>query len=192
MTTGTIKFFSGKGYGFIKTEKGDVFAHATGHRQPKLRRHDYPEQPSVCFTDFPIDPNDAEKGAAVVLEVVEGEKGPVAETWWFADAELAVREKIKAGLRCYRIIQRCILAGLPFGDREERCWKVKRILSARVVCVGYLFQLEQWQTHNVGLGQLKTQTLVEDQWVDCPCPMNVFQGGNLFDLPLDWSETVKT
>ena len=190
MTTGTIKFFSPKGFGFIETEGGDVFAHVSGFRQPKLRQNSYPEKPSIFYTDFPVDPSDIEKGAAVTLEVIEGDKGPVAETWWYTDAEETVALKIKS-TRCYRIVQRGILTGKPFGVQEERCWKVKRMLWEDVVCVGYLFQLEQWLTHNVALAQLKAQVLVEDQWVDCPCPLGIFKGGDLFDRPLDWSETVK-
>ncbi len=168
-----------------------MFAHVTGHRQPKMDPREWPENPSIIYTDFPIDPSDIEKGAAVTLEVIAGEKGPVAETWCFAGDVAAVQAQIDA-LECYRIVERSVVAGEPFGVQEERCWKVKRAMCERVVLVGYLFQLKQWLALNISGGQLKTQTLVEDQWVDCPCPMNVFQGGNLFDLPLDWSETVKT
>lgn len=186
---GTIKFINPKGYGFVTTDDGDVYIHVKGYRLPSIVFADYPTPLSITYDNTePLDPKEIDKGAEVVMEVVDGPKGPMGQTWWFAAAEAIMEQKIKDAC-VYRLITRRIVSSEPYGDPAERCWKARESLLQGVPITGYLHQLEAYQPQ-VGM-QIRAQVKQGDTWCDCPCPMGCYDGGDLFNLPTDWERVRK-
>ena len=180
---GTIKFVHSKGYGFVETSTGDVFLHVNGFHQPSII---FNPQPTLTFDAMPIDPNKVKQKDRVTMVVVEGEKGPMAERWWFTEASDTIIARITT-MPLYRMVSRRTLTGKPFGDTIDRCWKVRQSLHEEEIFTGYLPQLRDFKAPY--WCQLRIEVKRDDQWVACDCPLGQYHGGHLFDLPEDWHKT---
>lgn len=182
---GKIKFVHPKGYGFVTTEQGDVFFHLSRFRRPCM---EYSQgQPTVTFAEESIEPDNAMVGQKVDLDVIEGEKGLAATMWWYSDdLEFADAERI--AVPYYRLISRQIIVSKPFAVPEEKCWKVRHSLTEAVEFEGYLPALKRcikWPGR-----QFQLEQRVGNEWEQCECPLGRYNGGNLFERSLDWSEVV--
>lgn len=183
--TGTVKFIHPNGYGFVKTEDGDVFIHVKGFLKPEVV--EMPHQPMVAFPTDEIEPKDIEKGMAVDMEIEEGPKGKAAKYWCFTQYRLRAEKEV-AETPFYRLMAREIVTGQPYGDPTRRCWVSDQHLVRGWDWQGYAYQLKDFQPR--ADVEYQAYVRVGDGWEKCECPLERYNGGPLFDLPIDWKRTV--
>ena len=175
---GTIKFIHPKGFGFAKTEAEDVFIHVANFCCPEVTRL---EEPGIDY--LKIEPKDISLGDEILMEIKQGEKGPVATTWWLASDEQKAVEELNS-IIAYRITSREIVQSHPYGNNKLRCWVVDLSLREEIVFLGYDYQLKDFKSRE----QCRIEQFV-GEWETCSCPLGRYNSGPLFDLPLDWKDT---
>ena len=186
---GQVKFVHPNGYGFFETKDGDVFFHVKGFLKPEVVKA--PDGPVVVLNKVDIDPKDIEKGVTVVMNVEEGPKGKAAVRWGFNKAYLLAHREVETMPR-YRLLARRIVSGKPYGDPARRRWVIDQWLSGDWVWEGYVYQLENYQ-REAGVEYLPYIRIVDGEiggWQVCKCPLGRYNGGPLFDLPIDWKQTI--
>lgn len=183
---GTIKFVHPNGYGFVTTDDGDVFFHIKGFCQPTLEKLD--NGPIIGFPYAEIDPKNIEKDARVTMVVEEGPKGKSAKSWCFMEDTLAANLVLE-NMSIYRLMSREVITGQPYGDPDNRCWKYdQHLLLDDWVWQGYDYQLKDFRRRPGVQYQIYKGV---DGWVECQCPLGQYNGGSLFDLPLDWKQSMR-
>ena len=184
---GKIKFVHPKGYGFATTGQGDVFFHLSGFRRPEMQYSYGLQQPNVTFVDEAIEPDNTMVGHTVDLDATEGEKGLAARLWWYTeDLDFAAAEV--AAMPYYRLVSRRVVVSPPFAVPEERTWKSRHTIREFVECEGYLPDLKRFL--RVAGTELRIERRVGSEWEPVESPFGFFNGGPLFERPLDWSEVV--
>jgi cold shock CspA family protein len=184
---GKIKFVHPKGYGFATTEQGDVFFHLSGFRRPEMQYSHALRQPSVMFFNETIEPNSSMVDHRVDLNVTEGNKGLAATEWWYSD-DLEFAAAKMAAMPYYRLVSRRVVVSPPFAVPEERTWKSRHTIGEFVEREGYLPELKSFL--KIAGTQVRIEQMTPFGWEPVECPLGYFNGGDLFDRPLDWSEVV--
>ncbi len=182
---GKIKFVHPKGFGFATTDAGDVFFHLSRFRRPRMEY--FQGQPTVIYIEDPIKPDSAMVGQKVDLNVINGEKGLAATTWWYSD-DLEFADAELTAVPYYRLIARWVIFGQPFAVPAERCWKVQHSLREDLLFEGYLPDLERVTGSPMCQIQIEQKNGVT--WAPCDCPLGRYNGGNLFERSLDWNKVV--
>jgi cold shock CspA family protein len=180
---GTVKFVHPNGYGFADTTEGDVFFHVAGFCKPEV------VEVMVSYPKAEIDPKDIKKGVCIGMIVEEGPKGKAAVQWCFMQAAADAAKEVE-NTPIYRLVCREIITGKPYGDPVQRCWVSDQWLSIAEVFQGYKHQLDNFHREPGAEYQVNVDT--EDGWVPCECPLGRFNGGSLFDLPLNWKQSVRS
>lgn len=183
---GTVKFIHPSGYGFVDTKDGDVFIHIEGFLKPEVEKT--LEGPMLIFSKSEIDPKSIKKGVAIEMEVEEGPKGKAAKYWCFTKDYLLAEREIKT-MPIYRLMSREVISGKPYGDLANRCWKFDQHLLIDWAWHGYAYQLADFQRRGGVEYQIHLKT--DDEWVECQCPFGRYNGGPLFDLPVDWKRSMR-
>ena len=183
---GQVKFIHPKGYGFVETKDGNVFFHVTGFLKPKVVEG--PDKPVMAFFKDDIEPKDIEKGMTVDMEVEEGPKGKAAKCWCFTQWRLRVEKEV-AEMPFYRLLAREIVTGQPYGDPVNHCWVTDQHLVGNWDWQGYAYQLEDFQ-RRTGV-EYQAYVEIDGSWEKCECPLGRYNGGPLFNLPIDWKQSVR-
>jgi cold shock CspA family protein len=181
--TGTVKFVHAKGYGFVKTGEGDVFVHLSDYLRPEILKLPFGD-PMINYLSVPIKVEDISVGEKLVMEVMEGDKGMSAVSWCKFDEGEAAETEFRS-YTLYRLISRRVASSQAYGDTTRHCWVVDQRLVEEEAFRGY-----EYQFRDQFVGQYQIQEF-KGVWVDCPCPFGRYNGGPLFDLPVDWKRTVK-
>lgn len=181
--TGTVKFVHAKGYGFVKTDAGDVFIHLSNYLRPEVIKMPL-GPPEISFLKVPIKVEDISTGDELAMTVEESDKGFAATSWCKLDEGIAAELELRS-YTLYRLIGRHVVSSKPYGDTERRCWVSDQHLVEEEVFQGYIYQFK-----NRLVGQYQIQEF-KGVWVDCPCPFGRYNGGPLFELSLDWKQTIK-
>jgi cold shock CspA family protein len=182
---GQIKFVHPNGYGFVSTKDGDVFFHVKGFLKPEVVKA--PDGPVVNYLKVGIDPKDIKKDAYVLMLVEEGPKGKAAKSWCFRKAGFESELEVSTMPR-YRLLARRTMSSKPYGDPARRRWVTDQWLSSDWVWEGYEYQFDQYR-REPGVEYL-VYVKAENGWEKCLCPLGRYNGGPLFDLPIDWKQTI--
>lgn len=184
-TIGIVEFIRPSGYGFVSTEDGNVFICVKNFFKPVIALTN--PSPMVTYIPAEIDPKDIKKGVTVDMVIVGDSKGKVAKSWCFHEAHLAVVRDL-ANMPIYRLTAREIVTGRPYEDPINHCWVCDQHLAGGWDWQGYKYQLKDFRPRpNV---EYQTYIKTIDDWIMCPCPLRLYNGGPLFELPFDWTRTV--